>query len=407
MSKASTNEFVPEIRFPEFRGHWIQKTLGESFEERSEKNRSDLPLLSLGENGLVYQSETARKDNSNADKSKYLRVAVGDIAYNTMRMWQGRCVCAGIEGIVSPAYTVCKPKEGVDSLFHYYLFKTQRMIQVFHQNSQGLVSDTLNLKYDSFSKIKYLIPPTLAEQEKIAQFLSEADEMISAQEQKVESLKAHKKGLMQQLFPQPSATTPDLRFPGFSGNWEKKKFKDITVPAGKKNRQNIPYERYSISNEDGFYPQSSQFEDGGGYLKDIDCRQYIIVPPKSFAYNPARINVGSIGYQDLSKDVIVSSLYEVFQTKDGIDDTFLWQWFHTDIFRRMVINVQEGGVRQYFFYEKLRECSINLPTLSEQKIIAACLEAEDQMIAAQEQKVESLKIHKKGLMQQLFPQPVK
>ena len=73
----------------------------------------------------------------------------------------------------------------------------------------------------------------------------------------------------------------------------------------------------------------------------------------------------------------------------------------------MVINVQEGGVRQYFFYEKLRECSINLPTLSEQKIIAACLEAEDQMIAAQEQKVESLKIHKKGLMQQLFPQPVK
>lgn len=119
MSKASTNEFVPEIRFPEFRGHWIQKTLGESFEERSEKNRSDLPLLSLGENGLVYQSETARKDNSNADKSKYLRVAVGDIAYNTMRMWQGRCVCAGIEGIVSPAYTVCKPKEGVDGLFHY------------------------------------------------------------------------------------------------------------------------------------------------------------------------------------------------------------------------------------------------------------------------------------------------
>ena len=197
---------------------------------------------------------------------------------------------------------------------------------------------------------------------------------------------------------------PQLRFPGFSGTWEQKKFRDITVPAGKKNRQNLPYERYSISNEDGFYPQCSQFEDGGGYLKDIDCRQYIIVPPKSFAYNPARINVGSIGYQNLGKDVIVSSLYEVFQTKECIDDAFLWQWFHTDIFRRMVINVQEGGVRQYFFYEKLRDCSIDIPTLSEQKQIAECLEAKDQMISAQEQKVESLRAHKRGLMQQLFPQ---
>ena len=198
---------------------------------------------------------------------------------------------------------------------------------------------------------------------------------------------------------------PLLRFPGFSGKWERKKFKDITAPAGRKNKQNLPYERYSISNETGFYPQTDQFEDGGGYLKDIDCRQYIIVPPRSFAYNPARINVGSIGYQNIGKEVIVSSLYEVFQTNDEVDDTFLWQWFHTDVFHKMVLNVQEGGVRQYFFYDKLKECTIYLPSQDEQKKIAECLEAEDRIISAQEQKVKSLKAHKKGLMQQLFPQP--
>lgn len=186
---------------------------------------------------------------------------------------------------------------------------------------------------------------------------------------------------------------------------EKKKIKDITAPAGRKNKQNLPYERYSISNETGFYPQADQFEDGGGYLKDIDCRQYIIVPPKSFAYNPARINVGSIGYQNIGKEVIVSSLYEVFQTNDEVDDRFLWQWFHTDVFHKMVLNVQEGGVRQYFFYDKLKECTIYLPSPDEQKKIAECLEAIDQMISAQNQKVESLKARKKGLMQQLFPQP--
>lgn len=197
---------------------------------------------------------------------------------------------------------------------------------------------------------------------------------------------------------------PRLRFPAFSGGWEEKKFKDITFPVGKRNRQNLPYERYSISNEVGFYPQHEQFEDGGGYLKDIDCRQYIIVPPKSFAYNPARINVGSIGYQDLGKEVIVSSLYEVFQTKSDCDDSFLWQWFHTDIFHKMVVNVQEGGVRQYFYYEKLKDCVILLPSIAEQRRIAECLDTVDQMIFAQEQKVEALTEKKKGLMQELFPQ---
>lgn len=199
--------------------------------------------------------------------------------------------------------------------------------------------------------------------------------------------------------------TPKLRFPEFTGEWKEWKFKDITIPVGKRNKQNLPYERYSISNELGFYPQSDQFEDGGGYLKNIDCRQYIIVPPKSFAYNPARINVGSIGYQNLNKDVIVSSLYEVFQTKDNCDDSFLWQWFHSDVFHRMVVEVQEGGVRQYFFYEKLKECTIFLPSPEEQRKIASFLSEMDSQISAQSQKVESLKTHKRGLMQQLFPQP--
>ena len=140
-------------------------------------------------------------------------------------------------------------------------------------------------------------------------------------------------------------------------------------------------------------------------MKDIDCRQYIIVPPKSFAYNPARINVGSIGYQDLGKEVIVSSLYEVFQTKADCDDSFLWQWFHTDLFHKMVVNVQEGGVRQYFYYEKLKDCVILLPSISEQRRIAECLGTVDQIISDQQQKVESLKAYKKGLMQQLFPLP--
>ena len=121
-----------------------------------------------------------------------------------MRMWQGRCVFVDKEGIVSPAYTVCQPKEGIDSMFHYFLFKTHNMIGKFYQNSQGLVSDTLNLKYEAFSNIKYFLPKTLAEQQKIAECLSTLDDQIKAESAELDVLKEHKKGLMQQLFPQPT-----------------------------------------------------------------------------------------------------------------------------------------------------------------------------------------------------------
>ena len=410
MSKASTNEFVPEIRFPEFRGHWIQKTLGESFEERSERNRSDLPLLSLGENGLVYQSETARKDNSNADKSKYLRVAFGDIAYNTMRMWQGRCVCAGIEGIVSPAYTVCKPKEGVDSLFHYYLFKTQRMIQVFHQHSQGLVSDTLNLKYDSFSKIKYLIPPTLAEQEKIAQFLSEADEMISAQEQKVEFLKAHKKGLMQQLFPQPGATTPALRFPGFTGKWQEKKLNRVFSRVTRKNAEN----NQNVLTISAQYGLISQLEFFKKSVASSDVTGYYLLHKGEFAYNKSSSQgrpVGAIKPLRLYDKGVVSTLYICFKCNNPEEIDFWEQYFDAGILDSEILSIAQEGARNHGLLNistgDFFGLNVILPTPPEMKKIAECLSSFDDVITAAENELDSLKAHKKGLMQQLFPQPVK
>lgn len=400
MSKASTNEFVPEIRFPEFRGHWIQKTLGESFEERSEKNRSDLPLLSLGENGLVYQSETARKDNSNADKSKYLRVAVGDIAYNTMRMWQGRCVCAGIEGIVSPAYTVCKPKEGVDGLFHYYLFKTQRMIQVFHQNSQGLVSDTLNLKYDSFSKIKYLIPPTLAEQEKIAQFLSEADEMISAQEQKVESLKVHKKGLMQQLFPQPGATTPALRFPGFTGEWQFVNGDKLFEPiSNKKHNSDLPI--LALTQDQGAVPR--EMINYNVVVSDKSVAGYKVVEVDDFIIS-LRSFQGGIEYSRYKG--LCSPAYIVLRKKDKTLSSDFYRIYFKSFNYIQNLNKNLEGIRdgKMISYQQFSEIMLPLPTANEQIMIANCVSSLDEVILLESQKLESLKAHKKGLMQQLFPQ---
>lgn len=203
MKEEATPALLPQLRFPEFRGAegWKTERLGKLFSDRQEVGLTGLPLLSLmDKEGIVPQEESNRKNNSNSDKSKYLRVVPGDIAYNTMRMWEGRSAHVGLEGLVSPAYTVCKPHSGVHSLFFAYYFKAPQLIEQFRRYSQGLVKDTLNLKYAAFSQIS-APSPTYPEQKKIADCLSSLDELIAVQGRKVDALKTHKRGLMQQLFP--------------------------------------------------------------------------------------------------------------------------------------------------------------------------------------------------------------
>lgn len=178
---------------------WREMHLGEIFTERNETKFYDLPLLSIGQNGVYPQDDSIKRDTSNDDKSKYKRICPGDIGYNTMRMWQGRSALSNLEGIVSPAYTVVVPKRKADSLFFSYLFKTPKVINLFWRNSQGLVDDTLNCKFKDFSIVKVNLPPTKEEQVAIAQVLQAADREINLLKTKADLLLEQKKGLMQLL----------------------------------------------------------------------------------------------------------------------------------------------------------------------------------------------------------------
>jgi len=188
------------VRFPEFgRDEWQEVQLGKVFTERKEQGHEDLPLLSVtADEGIIHRDELDRRDTSSADKSKYLRVHKGDIVYNTMRMWQGRSGVSSLEGIVSPAYTVCKPKPSVDSDFVGYLFQLPSVVYLFRRYSQGLVSDTWNLKFKHFAGIRVRIPK-IEEQRCIAAVLQACDREIELLIQKRDALQRQKKGLMQQL----------------------------------------------------------------------------------------------------------------------------------------------------------------------------------------------------------------
>lgn len=161
--------------------------------------------------------------------------------------------------------------------------------------------------------------------------------------------------------------------------WEQRKLSEFTYSSGIKNRKGCELPSFSITNENGFVPQDVQFENGG-VMKMADKRMYYIVQPHSFAYNPARINVGSIGYYQGDINVIVSSLYEVFKTKNGLVDGFLWHWFKTSLFQKSIETLQEGGVRLYYYYDKLSLCDIAIPNPTEQNKISILFNSIDRAI---------------------------
>ena len=217
------------LRFKNEKGkdypNWKETRLELVFSERVERGYVDGEMLSVTlTSGVVRARDLNRHDNSPGDKSKYKKVNVNDIAYNSMRMWQGASGVSKYEGIVSPAYTVLSPNTNQHSGFWGFYFKTQGILQSFQRNSQGLTSDTWNLKYSALSKIKLFIP-NKEEQQKIASFLSSVDTKIEQLGKKKALMEQYKKGMMQKLFSQ------EIRFKDEQGNdypdWEESCIHDI------------------------------------------------------------------------------------------------------------------------------------------------------------------------------------
>ncbi|HGN7350310.1 TPA: restriction endonuclease subunit S [Staphylococcus aureus] len=195
--------FSQELRFKDENGedypHWENSKIEKYLKERNERSDKGQMLSVTINSGIIKFSELDRKDNSSKNKSNYKVVRKNDIAYNSMRMWQGASGKSNYNGIVSPEYTVLYPTQNTSSLFIGYKFKTHRMIHKFKINSQGLTSDTWNLKYKQLKNINIDIP-VLEEQEKIGDFFKKMDILISKQKIKIEILEKEKQSFLQKMF---------------------------------------------------------------------------------------------------------------------------------------------------------------------------------------------------------------
>lgn len=386
----------PRIRFKGFAEDWEQRKLSDITDvimgqSPSSKNYTDNPndnILVQGnadlKDGKVIPRLWTKEITKTIDKDGIIltvRAPVGDVAKTDYKVVLGRGV-AGIKG----------------NDFIYQFLQKLQYNRHWVSLSSGSTFESINS-----NDIKDLIIdiPSIEEQNKISMLLNNVNSIITLHQRKLEKLKLVKKALLQKLFPKNGSQFPEIRFKGFTDTWEQRKFSDITYLSGIKNKENKPYESYSISNEFGFIPQDEQFENGGT-MKTADKSMYYIVSKNSFAYNPARINVGSIGYYDKPDNVIVSSLYEVFKTTDIVNDKFLWHWFKSNQFNRLIEKYQEGGVRLYFYYDKLCKGTIELPAIKEQNKISNLLDDLDIYITLHQRKLDKLQDVKKGLLQKMF-----
>nr|WP_262484989.1 restriction endonuclease subunit S [Chryseobacterium sp. T16E-39] len=288
-------------------------------------------------------------------------------------------------------YSIRNFKIGYDGKYIYNIFSEKFYDRVIRLSAKNSV-DSVRMNMISEMKISF---PMFNEQLKIASFLTKIGDRIQTQKKIIEDLHITKKEISFKLFKE-----------GFNSSETKKenfqKLGDLTYIVSKKNKENLKLPVYSINNKKGFLSQAEQFEGIDSDERGYDISLYKIIEKETFAYNPARINVGSIGYSRNLENIIISSLYVCFKTTDAVDDEFLFQYLRTDIFRKEVLRNVEGGVRDYLFYENFSRIKINLPDLKEQIKIAKLLSKFDEKITLENELLIQYVNQKKYLLQNLF-----
>ena len=402
------NDQKPAIRFQGFTDPWEQRKLSSIAEEVTRTDpESNAPVMMItANNGFIEQSDRYAFNNAGESLKKYILLEKGEMAYNhgasKLRQYGSCFALTTAENARIPFVYHCFSVGENDPEFISMELNGSRVENQLRRivSSGARMDGLLNISYEEYSSVE-LMMPSIPEQHVLADYFRKLDNLITLHQRKYDKLLSIKKSMLEKMFPRDGSKFPEIRFSGFTDPWEQRKFSDITFPAGEKNKDNLPLESYSITNEHGFVPQDEKFENGGT-MREADKRMYYIVSPNSFAYNPARINVGSIGYQNIGKNVIVSSLYEVFKTSEDVDDRLLWHWFKSPDFQKLIMQLQEGGVRLYFYYDKLCMGEVSLPSLEEQRKIGKLFDTLDNLITLHQRKLEKLKNIKKSMLEKMF-----
>lgn len=431
--KKERKKLIPKLRFPEFEneGEWEKKKLSEvySFIVTNSYSRECLNYKN-GRVKNIHYGDIHTKFNTLFDITKeYVPFINQDIPIEKIKK---ECYCIegdmifadasedlddigksieivnlNNESLVSGLHTLLARQQERKLIIGFggYLFNSNSIRKQIQREAQG--AKVLGISVTRISNINISYPNNSIEQQKIASCLFALDEVIAVQSQKLDALKEHKKGLMQNLFPQEGEKVPKYRFPEFSngGEWEEKKLGEVA--------ENVMY---------GMNAASRDYDGENGYIRitDIDENTRLFLPnpltsPDGQLDDKYLLKAGDLLFARTGASVGKSYLHQSekgkvyfagFLIRFSIINAisyFIYAQTLTEQYRIWVLKTSMRSGQPGINAEEYKSYSIYLPSISEQQKIASCLSALDELITAQTAKIEQLKLHKKGLMQGLFP----
>ena len=385
---------VPPLRFPEFSGEWEKFALSDFTERvtrRNKRNACRLPLTISAQYGLVDQITFFNKQIASADMSNYYLMKKGEFTYN--KSYSGDYPWGAVkrldrydEGCLSSLYICFSLKPFVNSDFITHYFETTKWYRGVSEiagegaRNHGL----LNIAIPDYFATKHYLPASSEEQQKIADLFNLLTKRIETQIRVIEDLQTLKKAIIER---------------SYNVGGEAHKIEELIEQVSKRNRSNN-FPVLSVNNRLGFIEQADQFEDRT--VASDDTSNYKVVSTNDFAYNPARINVGSIARLKDRTNGIVSPMYVCFHTKNTLLPEYMEYFFDTTYFKHEMFKRLEGSVRLCLSYEGLCNISMYIPSIDEQKKLSDRLSAIEQKIQLESTLLEKFKSQKMYLLQQMF-----
>ena len=393
---------IPKLRFREFSGEWNKEKFGElcGFEQGVQVD-VELQHKEPNDNLVKFIRIENYTQNSNdfrfiprelAKKKSIDSKEIAIVRYGATAGFIGR----GLEGVLANNLFKLKPdKKLLDDKYLYHYLKSYKAFHFFQSEMSGGAMPALSFGIVKALKLPY---PSKQEQEKIASFLTSVDTKIEQLTKKEELLGQYKKGVMQKIFNQ------EIRFKADDGSefpeWVEKKLGEYLIQKSKKNKDSQTNLVLSVSNKRGFITQDEQFN--GYEVASKDLAGYKIVEKNEYAYNPSRINVGSIARLENFSMGIVSPMYVIFQLKDSLNPTFFDNLYKTHRFKYLIKIGCSGSVRDSLNFNDMANFKVLIPVLEEQTKIATFLSSLDKKIELTDKELNATKEFKKALLQKMF-----
>ena len=417
MTDEKSSPLVPSLRFPEFSeaGEWVESTLINiaKFRRGSFPQPYGLPKWYDDKDGIPFVQVFDVSDNlrlKTKTKNKISRLGTEQSVFIpsgtlivTLQGSIGRVAITQYDAYIDRTLLLFEEfRKPTEKLFFAYVI--QNLFEIEKEKAPGGIIKTITKEVLSDFKVKL---PTLPEQQKIAACLSSLDELITAHSKKLDALKKHKKGLMQQLFPAEGQTVPILRFPEFSeaGEWVEKMLNELTNYVDYRGKT-------PAKHESGIFLITAK-NIKKGYI-DYECsKEYVSFDEYEEIMKRGKPKIGDVLFtteaplgnvaQVDNENIALAQRVIKFRCNSASNNNFLKHYLLGDRFQKILAEKAIGSAVLGIQGKVLHKLPLIIPNIKEQQKIAACLSSLDELITAHSKKLDALKKHKKGLMQQLFP----